>query len=98
MCCNVHTIKLICIMLLELHVFYNLGCLLTVTGTVTHTTEKTIEAEVVVNVTYPFKPRLYSQPVKAAEAYFTYVAFDKKKNVTPVPQLKVSCGFILHCL
>ncbi|XP_051787254.1 cytosolic acyl coenzyme A thioester hydrolase isoform X3 [Erpetoichthys calabaricus] len=61
------------------------GCVVTVSGRMTFTSNKSMEIEVFVDADRVFEPEKY----RAVSAFFTFISLDKDGKPLPVPPLKV---------
>ena len=64
-----------------------IGSFLTLRGRVTHTSNKSVEVQVVVDGESPFLAD--GRRYRAVEAYFVFVSLDSNRNVQAVPPLRV---------
>ncbi|KTG06026.1 hypothetical protein cypCar_00013581 [Cyprinus carpio] len=71
------------------------GCVITVSGRMTFTSNKSMEIEVFVDA----DPLVEAEKGKyrAVTAFFTYISLDKENKPLPVPPLKVSNAEFMYC-
>lgn len=70
------------------------GCVITVSGRMTFTSNKSMEIEVFVDA----DPLVEAEKGKyrAVTAFFTYISLDKENKPLPVPPLKVSNAQLMY--
>ena len=69
----------------------SLGALITVTGQVTFTSNRSVEIEVVVDAEVPWQPRGTKERV--VDGFITFVALSKEGKSQPIAPLRVRPSF-----
>lgn len=70
------------------------GCVITVSGRMTFTSNKSMEIEVFVDADYLVEAE--KGKYRAVTAFFTYISLDKDNKPLPVPPLKVSNSELMY--